>query len=314
MTDDTFLDALAADPLDDVTRAVYADWLEERGDPRAEYLRAELAADEAALRRLRVEEEWAFRAGRRWDVVLRAYPPALKIPVIKAIRESRHLGLMEAKKLSETPAAAVLPGVPVPLALAALDRLRAVIRQPLAAYARGLADHPPVAAELRPATTVPRTRGVPYSPTFEAQTFLRLTAVRPGRMMSAARAVADVSGGRLFEALDACLGPLPLTVAHAHGAGEAAELASRFAGLADVTAYHAPHGTGPAEWVDVCLGPMPPERLAAAQPWIIRVRGQALAAFDEPYLRRLPRFHAEELLARLSPLGPFYLTRSEDQP
>src|SRR5437763_1851014 len=36
-----FIDALYASPADHVPRLVYADWLEERGDPRAAYLRAE---------------------------------------------------------------------------------------------------------------------------------------------------------------------------------------------------------------------------------------------------------------------------------
>ena len=36
-----FLAQLRADPADDVTRLVYADWLEERGDERAAFLRAE---------------------------------------------------------------------------------------------------------------------------------------------------------------------------------------------------------------------------------------------------------------------------------
>jgi uncharacterized protein (TIGR02996 family) len=40
MTDDeAFLRAIIAAPGDSTTRLVYADWLEERGDPRAEYLR-----------------------------------------------------------------------------------------------------------------------------------------------------------------------------------------------------------------------------------------------------------------------------------
>src|SRR5262245_38486286 len=36
-----FLRAIAAEPGDDTVRLVYADWLEERGDPRAEFLRLE---------------------------------------------------------------------------------------------------------------------------------------------------------------------------------------------------------------------------------------------------------------------------------
>lgn len=41
MTDEqAFLDALAADPADDTTRLVYADWLDDRGEAaKAEYLR-----------------------------------------------------------------------------------------------------------------------------------------------------------------------------------------------------------------------------------------------------------------------------------
>ena len=41
----SFIDALTADPDDDA-RAVYTDWLEERADPRAEYLRREAEVHE----------------------------------------------------------------------------------------------------------------------------------------------------------------------------------------------------------------------------------------------------------------------------
>jgi uncharacterized protein (TIGR02996 family) len=37
--DDAFIDAILAEPRDTALRLVYADWLEERGDPRGEYLR-----------------------------------------------------------------------------------------------------------------------------------------------------------------------------------------------------------------------------------------------------------------------------------
>ena len=39
MTDEAFLSAILASPEDDAPRLVYADWLEERRDPRGEYLR-----------------------------------------------------------------------------------------------------------------------------------------------------------------------------------------------------------------------------------------------------------------------------------
>lgn len=40
--EEAFLRAIAAAPDDDLPRLVYADWLDERGDPRAEYLRLEV--------------------------------------------------------------------------------------------------------------------------------------------------------------------------------------------------------------------------------------------------------------------------------
>src|SRR5262245_25918838 len=48
--DDGFLQALAAQPNDNVARLVYADWLQEQEDPRAEFLRLEvrLAGGEVA--------------------------------------------------------------------------------------------------------------------------------------------------------------------------------------------------------------------------------------------------------------------------
>jgi uncharacterized protein (TIGR02996 family) len=53
--DDAFIKAIVASPTDDASRLVYADWLEERGDARGEYLRVELAL--AAARRQRVRSQ-----------------------------------------------------------------------------------------------------------------------------------------------------------------------------------------------------------------------------------------------------------------
>src|SRR5688572_22225326 len=52
--DEPFLRAIWAAPDDRGRESVYADWLEERGDPRGEYLRARLALGDANLAR-RVE-------------------------------------------------------------------------------------------------------------------------------------------------------------------------------------------------------------------------------------------------------------------
>jgi uncharacterized protein (TIGR02996 family) len=54
------LDEIARNPRDDTPRLVYADWLEERGDPRAQYLR-----DEAELAALKPRSRQAVAATRR---------------------------------------------------------------------------------------------------------------------------------------------------------------------------------------------------------------------------------------------------------
>jgi uncharacterized protein (TIGR02996 family) len=46
MEEQAFLDAITANPADDCHRLVYADWLEERGDPRSEYIRLRLKLPE----------------------------------------------------------------------------------------------------------------------------------------------------------------------------------------------------------------------------------------------------------------------------
>src|SRR5205814_1998554 len=103
-------------PADDTARLVYADWLEERGDPRGRYLRAEVelaglsegdpryAVLEEELRRLRpdIDPIWLTRAGKRYELLLHSYPQACKINLILRIRELTGRGLKEAKDLCES--------------------------------------------------------------------------------------------------------------------------------------------------------------------------------------------------------------------
>jgi uncharacterized protein (TIGR02996 family) len=57
MTDDGFLQAILVDPDDDAVRLIYADCLEERGDPRGEFIRVqcELARGPTGRQRTRLE-------------------------------------------------------------------------------------------------------------------------------------------------------------------------------------------------------------------------------------------------------------------
>ena len=136
--EDAFLDRLREDPLDGLTRSVYADWLEERGDPRGEYLRQEIALASllpsdprfpALAQWVRSRGEmnapaWVADACPRWDVELRAYEPGRKISSIKVIRELTGMGLHDAKELSESLPARVLGGVAFHAAWHAAARLR----------------------------------------------------------------------------------------------------------------------------------------------------------------------------------------------
>src|SRR5262245_14001334 len=73
-----FLREIEASPADETPRLIYADWLEERGDPRAEYLRREvelhtLSADSRRFHQLaqelrdmreEFEPKWLVAVGR----------------------------------------------------------------------------------------------------------------------------------------------------------------------------------------------------------------------------------------------------------
>jgi uncharacterized protein (TIGR02996 family) len=106
-TDLDFLRAIAAAPFDDRLRLVYADWLEDQGDPRAEYLRLEVEATreeaktsgrEALTDRLkalesRVAPVWLrHRTGELWLV---RYEPGHKIAAIKLTRNLTGWGLLQ---------------------------------------------------------------------------------------------------------------------------------------------------------------------------------------------------------------------------
>jgi uncharacterized protein (TIGR02996 family) len=60
--EDGFLKAINLNPRDDTSRLVYADWLEERGDPRGEYLRLEVESRriQARLDELRAQLDPAW--------------------------------------------------------------------------------------------------------------------------------------------------------------------------------------------------------------------------------------------------------------
>jgi uncharacterized protein (TIGR02996 family) len=78
-----FLDSIRADPGDDTHRLVFADWLEERGDSRAAYLRVlcEWLASHPAVDEHLIERERELRKGldRGWLARIRGLPVSEKM-------------------------------------------------------------------------------------------------------------------------------------------------------------------------------------------------------------------------------------------
>jgi uncharacterized protein (TIGR02996 family) len=107
-----FLRAIRANPDEAANLLVYADWLEERGDPRAEYIRLEYQPEQITARiealQRDLDPEWAAQVCRLRRVVLLGYRPEHKITVIRLIRQVTGLGLKEAKDLSESLPAVVM--------------------------------------------------------------------------------------------------------------------------------------------------------------------------------------------------------------
>jgi uncharacterized protein (TIGR02996 family) len=108
MTDeDAFLAKIRENPADDTARLVYADWLDEHGQPeKAEFLRLEhqlrSARERIAVLGERLDPAWVQLVLGRASITLRGYPPDRKIAVIRLIRELTGYGLAEAKNLSES--------------------------------------------------------------------------------------------------------------------------------------------------------------------------------------------------------------------
>src|SRR5262249_23214974 len=92
-------------PEVDDHRLVYADWLEERGDRRAEYLRVEHAVRVRGARlrprlealRSQLDPGWLEavhdrKLGPDWAIVLQSYNPPQRLGVLARIREIAGLG------------------------------------------------------------------------------------------------------------------------------------------------------------------------------------------------------------------------------
>ncbi|VTU01982.1 ---NA--- : : Ribosomal_L12 [Gemmataceae bacterium] len=135
-----FLDALAANPADDTARLVYADWLDEHGEPaKAEYLRLVVALARAetdyardqpdVARTLALAEtlpaDWRAAAGSRFKLIFCAYlNTARKVDLIRTIRSLTEFGLAEAARIIETAPQPIFTCVPFEQALLGREPVR----------------------------------------------------------------------------------------------------------------------------------------------------------------------------------------------
>jgi uncharacterized protein (TIGR02996 family) len=158
--DEVFLEAILADPREDTPRLIYADWLEEHGDPRGEFIRIQcwLAAKaegdpyrdelETRERRLLVEHEadwlgslhsllkrWTFRRGFLEELTL---PAGLYLDHADALLRIRTLRRIEVDLTEFQPLPDILDWFPESVArenIALLlgfhgDRLVVALREP----------------------------------------------------------------------------------------------------------------------------------------------------------------------------------------
>jgi uncharacterized protein (TIGR02996 family) len=278
--EDAFLQEIAANPADDAPRLVYADWLEERDDPRGRYLRAEVelarlaegdpayAGREAELQELReaVEPEWLAAAGKRYDLWLLSYRPECKIFVIKTIRELTGLGLREAKDASEALPNAVLRGVARAQAEYGREQLRYSFGKQVAEVKLGVAGAPAPAAG---------------DPNYDVV----LRSYPSANKAAVIRAVREATGLGRVEARDLAE-RLPNFVATGVPRAEAERVASLFRWLAEVSvvdrqtaALPAPHAAGGR--FDLVLTAYPPERKIAVIKVIRELMGEGLKEAKE---------------------------------
>jgi uncharacterized protein (TIGR02996 family) len=131
-----FLAALRANPADDLTRLVYADWLDEHGETaKAEYLRlvVEIAQCDGNLATapgserfvglaVALSTEWRSAVGSRFAVVLDDFRDVIK--TIKWLRELTGCTLGEARAAVESAPRTLLHEMPFEYASAACESIR----------------------------------------------------------------------------------------------------------------------------------------------------------------------------------------------
>ncbi len=222
-SEEDFLQALQQGPQDDDLRLVYADWLEERGDIRGEYLRLliQLRRIPKRLEELqpKIDPNWLMRLGCLFRLLLRSYPPDYKIQTIKCVRELTGLGLKETKDLVEKP----LPQVIVEgLTREQAERARQLFQ-----------GHADVVIEPDHGTRSDRLSGEQCA--LPDSFCLTLRSYRPQNKIWIIKSVRELTGLGLKEAKDLVEKPLPQVIVEGLTREQVERARQSFAGYADVS-------------------------------------------------------------------------------
>lgn len=221
-----FLAAINDNPLDEDARLVYADWLEEQDDPRAEYLRLEsqlwtLPRRITALQG-QIDPAWLRSVSRVVDVYFVQSPN--KIGSIKLVREVTGFGLKDAKDLVEAAPSLVKAN------LSPFDAKVLVKR---------FAEHGAIAEIRRRGAEVPSSLidGLPHPLAVMVPT-ARLVLVGVGSLEDfdarrlALTAIRTITGRGLIDAQRILGAPLPLVLRDDLSVAEASAFRAQFAEVA----------------------------------------------------------------------------------
>jgi uncharacterized protein (TIGR02996 family) len=230
-----FIDAIRKNPDDDDARAVYADWLEEHGDARGEYLRLEAQLHRIPLRLIElarlINPLWLEAIARRYDVELIS-AGSNKIMAIKSIRAATGLGLKDAKDIADR------AGEQTPQRIRQqLDRKQA---DAIIAEFTGSGATLRIVGSAHDGSTIARMfEGPELAPpgTAAPGTEVVLVSVVPDQMISAVKLVREITGLGLKQAkdiVDGVIAGAPYVFVRPVGPELAAQIMMRFAGIGQV--------------------------------------------------------------------------------
>jgi uncharacterized protein (TIGR02996 family) len=99
--EDAFLRSIREKPHDEAPRLVYADWLDECGDPRSEFLRLEIQVRQSSQRleeiRGSLDQNWVTAVEPQFRVILVACQPEGVFEAVLILRAITDLGIADSQ-------------------------------------------------------------------------------------------------------------------------------------------------------------------------------------------------------------------------